>query len=58
VVFFFECVHDMAHPDRALAQARTAVTADGTVIIMDERVSDTLAVGDLTQTLFACASVL
>jgi SAM-dependent methyltransferase len=58
VVFFFECVHDMAHPDRALAQARTAIAPGGTVIIMDEAVSDTLAVGDPTQTFFACVSVL
>ena len=58
VVFFFECVHDMAHPDRALAQARQAVTADGTVIVMDERVADTPAVGNPTQTFFACASTL
>ena len=58
VVFFFECVHDMAHPGEALAQARRAVTADGTVIVMDERVTDTLGIGDPTQTFFACASVL
>jgi 2-polyprenyl-3-methyl-5-hydroxy-6-metoxy-1,4-benzoquinol methylase len=58
LVLFFECVHDMAHPVQALAQARQAARPDGTVIVMDERVADTLTVGDPTETFFAAASVL
>src|SRR5262249_13591409 len=52
------CVHDMAHPRQALAQAQEALAAGGTVVIMDERTTDTLGVGDPVQTFFACASVM
>jgi 8-oxo-dGTP pyrophosphatase MutT (NUDIX family) len=48
----------MGHPAVALAAARRAVTGDGTVIVMDERVADTLQPGDPTETFFATASVL
>lgn len=58
LVLFFECVHDMGHPAEALAGARQAVAEDGTVIVMDERVADTLQPGDPTETFFATASVL
>ena len=58
LVLFFECVHDMAHPVTAVAQARAALAAGGTVIVMDERVEETLDVGDPVQTFFATASVL
>jgi len=58
LVLFFECVHDMAHPAAALAAARRAVTAGGTVVVMDERVGDTLQAGDPAETFFATASVL
>jgi SAM-dependent methyltransferase len=58
LVLFFECVHDMAHPTQALAAARRAVTDEGTVVVMDERVGDTLRPGDPTETFFATASVL
>jgi SAM-dependent methyltransferase len=58
LVLFFECVHDMGHPAAALAGARRAVAADGTVIVMDERVADALQPGDPTETFFATASVL
>jgi len=58
LVTFFECVHDMAHPVTALAQAKAAIADGGTVIVMDERVEETPAVGDPVQTFFATASVL
>jgi SAM-dependent methyltransferase len=58
LVLFFECVHDMAHPVEAIAQARAALAEGGTVIVMDERVGETLNAGDPTETFFATASVL
>ena len=58
LVVFFECVHDMAHPDAVLAAARDAVSADGAVIVMDERTADRLTPGDPVETFFATISVL
>jgi predicted O-methyltransferase YrrM len=58
LIFFFECVHDMAHPVEAVAQAKAALAEGGTVIVMDERVGETLNAGDATETFFATASVL
>jgi predicted O-methyltransferase YrrM len=58
LIFFFECVHDMAHPVEAITQAKAAVAEGGTVIVMDERVGETLNAGDPTETFFATASVL
>ena len=55
---FFECVHDMAHPVTAIAQARAALAEGGTVIVMDERADETPVVGDPVQTFFATVSVL
>jgi ubiquinone/menaquinone biosynthesis C-methylase UbiE len=57
-VFFFECLHDMAHPAAALRAAGTALAPGGSVIVMDERTSDTIEVGDPVQFFFAAASVL
>jgi SAM-dependent methyltransferase len=58
LVLFFECLHDMGRPVEALAQARTAVADGGTVIVMDERVGETIQIGDPTESFFASASVL
>ena len=58
LILFFECVHDMAYPVEAIAQAKAALAEGGTVIVMDERVSETLNAGDPTETFFATASVL
>jgi SAM-dependent methyltransferase len=58
VVFFFECVHDMAHPVQALASARESLAEGGTVIVMDERVAEKLTPGEPTEIFFATASVL
>jgi SAM-dependent methyltransferase len=57
-IFFFECLHDIGRPAEALAAARQAVAADGTVIVMDERTGDEPQVGDPTETFFAAASAL
>ncbi len=59
LVLFLECLHDLGRPVEALAGVREALTADGTVIVMDERVADTLPEpGDPTETFFATCSVL
>ncbi|MGH7748762.1 MAG: class I SAM-dependent methyltransferase, partial [Candidatus Dormibacteria bacterium] len=59
LILFLECLHDMGRPVEALAGARAAVAEGGTVIVMDERVGDTLPEpGDPTETFFATASVL
>ena len=58
LILFFECVHDMAHPVEAIRQAKAALAEGGTVIVMDERVGETLNAGDPTETFFASASVL
>jgi SAM-dependent methyltransferase len=58
LILFLECVHDMAHPVEAIGQARAARAEGGTVIVMDERVGETLNAGDPTETFFATASVL
>ena len=57
-VFFFECLHDMAHPAAALRAAGRALAPGGSVVVMDERTSDTIEPGDPVQTFFAAASVL
>lgn len=57
-IFFFECVHDMAHPVEALAAARGALADGGTVVVMDERVAETLTPGEPVELFFATASVL
>ena len=48
----------MAHPVEAIAQAKAALAEGGTVIVMDERVGETLNAGDPTEMFFATASVL
>jgi hypothetical protein len=40
VVMAYECVHDMADPVAALAGMHSMVTADGYVLVMDERTED------------------
>ncbi|MET0524783.1 MAG: methyltransferase domain-containing protein [Nocardioides sp.] len=40
VVFFFEALHDMAHPVAALATARAALRPGGRVVVVDENVLD------------------
>jgi SAM-dependent methyltransferase len=40
LVTMFEVLHDIGRPVEALANARRALTADGSVVIADERVAD------------------
>ena len=40
VVFFFEALHDMAHPVAALESARAALRPGGRVVVLDENVLD------------------
>jgi hypothetical protein len=47
LVLILEALHDMTDPVAAMRAARAAVTAGGTVFIVDERVADTFtAPGD------------
>lgn len=59
LAFFFECLHDMSHPDLVLGNARESLKSDGEVIIMDERTDDTLVAptDDLAQRFFGAVSV-
>lgn len=43
LVFAFECVHDMPQPVEVLTAARDALAPDGSMIVMDEAVSDEFA---------------
>src|SRR4051794_23706636 len=43
LAFAFECVHDMANPVAVLGAMRRLVGTGGTVLIVDEKVSDTYA---------------
>ncbi|MDX2376912.1 methyltransferase domain-containing protein [Microbacterium sp. LRZ72] len=54
-VFAFECIHDMSDPVDVLAAMRTAVAADGAVVIMEEAVGDELQgpADDLEQLMYA-----
>ena len=60
VVLLFECLHDMAYPDRVLRNVRAAVADDGWVVVMDEAVDEKLVAPteDLVQRFFANASPL
>jgi SAM-dependent methyltransferase len=58
VAFFFECLHDMAHPTDVLRQLRASLADDGCVIVMDERAADDFtAPGDLIERYLASSSV-
>lgn len=59
VAFFFECVHDMAHPTDVLRQVRDSLASDGFVVVMDERVDEGFqAPGDEIQRFLAACSVV
>lgn len=59
VVFFFEALHDMAHPIEALQAARAMLRPGGRVFVMDEGAAETFAPnGPPTERLLATSSVL
>lgn len=55
VVFAFECLHDMPRPVEVLSAAHAALATDGTMIVMDEAVSDEFAgpADDLDKIMYA-----
>jgi 2-polyprenyl-3-methyl-5-hydroxy-6-metoxy-1,4-benzoquinol methylase len=59
VAFFFEALHDMAHPVEALLAARRALRPGGRVVVMDERAEEEFAPGGSPiERLLAASSVL
>lgn len=42
LICYFDCLHDMGHPDRALKHAATALAADGTVMLVEPFANDKL----------------
>lgn len=59
VAFYFECLHDMAHPVPALAATRRALRPGGRVVVMDERAEEEFAPdGPPMERLLGAASVL
>jgi SAM-dependent methyltransferase len=60
VTLLFECLHDMAYPDRVLRNVRRQTADDGWVIVMDEAVDEELIApsDDPIQRYFANASPL
>jgi SAM-dependent methyltransferase len=59
VAFFFEALHDMAHPVEALAAVRRALRPGGRVVVMDERAEEAFAPGGSEiERLLAASSVL
>ena len=54
LVTAFECIHDMSDPVGALRTMRRLAGADGTVLVMDERVADTFdpAAGDVERFMY------
>jgi 2-polyprenyl-3-methyl-5-hydroxy-6-metoxy-1,4-benzoquinol methylase len=59
VAFFFEALHDMAHPVEALAAVRSALRPGGVLVVMDEKADEEFAPnGSPIERLLAAASVL
>ena len=59
VAFYFEALHDMAHPVEALAATRRALRPGGRVVVMDERAEEEFAPGGSEiERLLAASSVL
>lgn len=59
VAFFFESLHDMAHPVEALTAVRRALRPDGRVVVMDERAEEEFAPdGSPLERLLGACSVL
>ncbi|WP_027862965.1 class I SAM-dependent methyltransferase [Marmoricola sp. URHB0036] len=59
VAFYFEALHDMAHPVEALASTGRALRPGGRVVVMDERAEEEFAPdGSEIERLLAASSVL
>ncbi len=59
VAFYFEALHDMAHPVEALAATRRSLRPGGRVVVMDERAEEEFAPGGSEiERLLAASSVL
>jgi SAM-dependent methyltransferase len=60
LILLFECLHDMAYPDRVLRNVRRQTFDGGWVVVMDEAVDEELVApsGDPVQRFFANASPL
>jgi len=60
VILLFECLHDMAYPDRVLRNVRRQTTEGGWVVVMDEAVDEELIApnADPIQRFFANVSPL
>jgi hypothetical protein len=59
LVLVFEALHDMSHPVEVLRSLRGLAAADGTVLVVDERVADVFtAPGDEVERLMYTYSVL
>lgn len=42
LICFFDCLHDLGHPDRALRHAAEALAPDGTLMLVEPRANDRL----------------
>jgi 2-polyprenyl-3-methyl-5-hydroxy-6-metoxy-1,4-benzoquinol methylase len=59
VAFYFESLHDMAHPVEALASTLQSLRTSGRVVVMDERAEEEFAPGGTEiERLLAASSVL
>ena len=59
VAFYFEALHDMAHPVEALAATRRSLRPDGRVVVMEEGAEEQFAPGGSEiERLLAASSVL
>jgi len=58
-VTFFECLHDLAFPVKALQAARESLLPGGIVLVMDENIDERMNVSsDEVQRFFAAVSVI
>ena len=59
VAFYFEALHDMAHPVESLAAVRAVLRPGGVVVVVDEKAEEEFApAGGATERLLAASSVL
>jgi 2-polyprenyl-3-methyl-5-hydroxy-6-metoxy-1,4-benzoquinol methylase len=59
VAFYFESLHDMAHPVESLAAVRAALKPGGAVVVMDEKAEEEFApCGSAIERIYAASSVM